>query len=380
MILHDSRAPMTLPTEPKPPRTTFPSPWLDLAVRLSLIAGLVAWSASIVRPFLSPMIWGAVLAVTMHPLYERTSRALGGRRKIVAVSFVLLPLLLFTAPIIFIAESLVDDVLRLNHAYQSGEAFVPPPNPNLKDLPFVGERLFKLWSSAHQDLHATMERLSPQLLEFRASALVFVRGFAAVLVTLLFSLIVMAVFLLTSEQAARSVRGLSIRVAADHGDQLVSLARDTIRSVAKGIVGVAFIQAILGGLGCVVAGVPMAGLWTVLMLVFAVAQLPTMLVLLPLIFYVFQNSSAPVAIAFAIWSVLVGLIDNVLKPMLMGRGVEAPMLIVFLGAIGGMISAGVLGLFVGPVVLVVTFTLAEAWARQVPQPVVLDGQTDGPLP
>jgi predicted PurR-regulated permease PerM len=146
--------------------------------------------------------------------------------------------------------------------------------------------------------------------------------------------------------------------------------------VAKGIVGVALIQALLGGVGCVVAGVPMAGLWALVILVLAVAQLPTIFVLLPLIYYVFQNSSTPVAIVFAIWSILVGLVDNVLKPLLMGRGVEAPMLIVFLGAIGGLLSAGVLGLFVGPVVLVVTFTLAQAWARQVPEPDVNDRPSD----
>jgi predicted PurR-regulated permease PerM len=359
---------MTTPTESEPPRDTLPSPWLDLTVRLALIAGLVAWSIQIIRPFFSPLIWGAVLAVTVHPFYEKVSRALGGRNKSVAVSFVIVPLLLFAAPVIVIAESLVDDVMRLNHAYQSGEALIPPPNPTLKDFPIAGERLFSLWTSAHEDLHATIGRLSPQLLELRASVLAFARGITALLFTFLFSLIVMAAFLLTSEQMAKTTRGLSIRVAGNHGDPLVSLARDTIRSVAKGIVGVALIQALLGGVGCVVAGVPMAGLWALVILVLAVAQLPTIFVLLPLIYYVFQNSSTPVAIVFAIWSILVGLVDNVLKPLLMGRGVEAPMLIVFLGAIGGMLSAGVLGLFVGPVVLVVTFTLAQAWARQVPEP------------
>src|SRR5690606_26421249 len=273
---------------------------------------------------------GAVLAVTVHPLYETISRTLGDRRKTVAISFVLLPLLLFAAPVVVIAESLVDDVQRLNHAYQSGEALLPPPNASLKDLPFAGERLFNLWASAHQDLHATISRLSPQLLQLRASVLGFARGMTMLLVTFLFSLVVMAAFLLTSDQAAKTTRGLSIRVAGTRGDPLVSLARDTIRSVAKGIVGVALVQALLGGLGCLAAGVPLAGLWTLVILVLAVAQLPTLLVLLPLVIYVFQSSSTPIAIAFAVWSMLVGLVDNVLKPLLMGRGVEAPMLIIFL--------------------------------------------------
>lgn len=364
-------------SEGDPSPRTLTSPWLDLAVRLVLIAALVSWSVQIVRPFFSPMIWGAVLAVTMYPLYEKAARALGGRNKSVAVTFVVLPLLVFTIPVVVIAESLADDVLRLNQAYQSGEPLVPPPSPTLKSLPFLGQRLFDLWTSAHQDLHATLERFSPQVQELRESAVGFVRGIAVLLVKLLFSLIVMAALLVTSERAAQTARGLSVRVAGQRGDQLVSLARDTIRSVAKGIVGVALIQALLGGLGCVVAGVPMAGLWTFLMLILAVAQLPTLLVLLPLAFYVFQHSSPLVFIAFAIWSGMVGLIDNVLKPILMGRGVEAPILVVFLGAIGGMVSAGILGLFVGPVVLVVTFTLIQTWAAEVPEPVPLEKPTDG---
>lgn len=355
-----------------------PSPWLDLAVRLALIAGLVAWSFVIVQPFMSPIIWGTVLAVTMYPLYERISRALGMRHKTVAVFFVLIPILVIALPLIFFADSLVEDVMRLNHAYQSGEIFIPAPDPRLRSIPFGGGRAFKLWSSAHEDLQATIERLSPQIHDLRQQALGLVKGFAAAVVKLIFSLIVMAALLITGEQAGKTTRGLSVRVAGSHGDKLVSLARDTIRSVAKGIVGVALIQALLAGLGCVVAGVPMAGLWTFLILVLSIAQLPTIVVLVPLMIYVFQHASLPIAIAFMIWSILVGMIDNVLKPLLMGRGVEAPMLVVFLGAIGGMISAGVLGLFVGPVVLVVTFTLGQSWARLVPEPSAQRETLDAP--
>lgn len=370
---------MNTSSELERPSEPLYSPWLDLAVRLAFMASLVAWSVQIVRPFFAPMVWGAVLAVTVRPLFETTSRILGGRRKTAAAIFVLVPLALFTVPIVLIAESLVDDVTRLNQAYQSGALLIPPPSPELKNVPFAGERLFKLWDSAHADLHATVERLAPQLAEFRESILDFVRGVASLLVLLLFSLIVMAIFLLTSKTVGRTVRGLGVRIAGEYGDRLVSLSRDTVRSVAKGIVGVALIQSVLAGLGCVVAGVPMAGLWTVLVLVFAIAQLPTFLVLLPIAFYVFQHSSTPVAIMFLIWSALVGLLDNVLKPMLMGRGVEAPMLVVFLGAIGGMISAGVIGLFIGPVVLVVTFSMIQGWARLVPSPEA-KGEADAASP
>lgn len=367
---------MTTQEPDAPPRDELSSPWLDLAVRLALIAGLLTWSVFIIRPFLNPMIWGSILAVTMFPLYARATHMLGDRRALTAALFVVVPLVVFAIPLVLLVESVTQDVIRLNHAYQDGELLLPPPQESARALPLIGEQLYSLWSEAYRDLSATVERLSPQLHQVRDSAIDFVRQMAGFLLTLLFSLIVMGVLLVAREQAEKTARGLSIRIAGSHGDRLVSLARDTTRSVAKGIVGVAALQAVLGGLGCVIAGVPMAGIWTLTILVFAVAQVPTLLVLGPAVFYVFQHGSLPIAICFAIWSLLVNLLDNVLKPLWMGRGVEAPMLVVFLGAIGGMLAMGILGLFVGPVVLVVTFTLGRSWARLAPQPEVVPPLTD----
>lgn len=354
-------------TEPSSEKPSLPSPWLDLAIRLALMAGLLAWSFVIVKPFLSPVIWGAVLAVTVYPLFQRTSAALGGRRKITATLFVLVPLFVLSAPLVALTETLVEDVLELNDAYKAGTLAVPEPNPDVGKWPVVGERVLTLWTSAHEDLPGTVEKITPQLLAFREKAVAFARGIATVLVILFFSLLVMAGFLLTADGSERTVRGLSVRIAGANGDALVALARDTTRSVAKGIVGVASIQALLAGVGCLVAGVPGAGVWAVLVLILAIAQLPTLIVLGPLAIYVFSRESVGVALAFTIWCVIVGLLDNVLKPILMGKGVEAPMLVVFLGAIGGMVASGPMGLFVGPVVLVVTFTLIQSWANLSPK-------------
>lgn len=377
MTLRPSDQPAADQPEADRPATAQPpvsSPWLDLAIRLALLGGLVAWSFWIVKPFLSPIIWGGILAVSMGPLFEKACAALGGRRKTTAALFVLVPLLVFSVPVIVLSETLVRDILDLNEAYKAGTLTVPEPKPEVKSFPIIGERLFVLWDSAAHDLRGTVEKLTPQVLGFRDEAVAFARSIATVLVILFFSLIVMAAFLFAAEETGRVLRGLSVRVAGSHGDRLVTLARDTTRSVAKGIVGVAAIQAVLAGVGCLVAGVPGAGLWTVLVLVVAIAQIPTFLILGPLVAYVFAKASFGVAILFAVWSLIVSLIDNVLKPLLLGQGVEAPMLVVFLGAIGGVISSGPMGLFVGPVVLVVTHNLIHSWAALSPAPKIIEAE------
>jgi predicted PurR-regulated permease PerM len=348
------------------PRVPILTPWLDLALRLGLLVGLLSWSLFIVRPFLAPMIWGTILAVTLFPLYEKLTGALKGRATLVAVAFSVVPIVISAFPAIALTQSLIEDVLWLDAAYHKGQLVVPPPRAELREIPLIGDRLFAAWNSAHTDLEATIHRLAPQLLEFRASALNFVRGLVGFLITALFSLVVMGFLLAHAYALIATAQGLSHRIAGDRGDQLLRLARDTTRSVAKGIVGVALLQAILGGAGCAAAGVPLAGIWTVLILILGVAQISTIFVLGPAMFYVFQKESLFVALAFAVWSILVGLMDNVLKPLWMGRGVAAPMLVIFLGAIGGMLGTGLLGLFVGPVILVVTYTLVQAWARAAP--------------
>ena len=157
------------------------------------------------------------------------------------------------------------------------------------------------------------------------------------------------------------MRNLSNRLAGDYGDELIDLSISTVRSVAVGVLGIAFIQAMLGAAGMMFVGVPAVGLWALAILVVAIAQLPPILILGPVAIYVFSVESTTVAVVFLVWSILVSFSDMVLKPLLLGRGVEVPMLVILLGAIGGMISAGIIGLFLGAVVLTLAYKLFIAW-------------------
>jgi len=347
--------------------------WADVGVRLVIVAGLLVWSFLIVRPFISVVIWGAILGVALHPTYVRLVDKVGGRRKSAAAALVLAILALLMIPTLVLTDSLLDGVSRLNSAYEAGDLRIPAAPDGVADIPFVGSRVAEAWDLASTDFVAATEQIRPQLEAAREFIVATAADAATASLKLLFSLVVMAGLLATAPKMDRGVRQFAARVSGERGERLVTLARDTIRSVTRGILGVAVIQAVLGGLGCLVVGVPAAGLWSLLILVLCVAQLGPILILGPIAIYVFKTEPTWIAVAFLVWSIAVAMLDNILKPLLLGRGVGAPMLVVFVGAIGGMLLSGLVGLFVGPVVLVVTYTLVQSWvAPPAPQTVMAD--------
>ena len=173
--------------------------------------------------------------------------------------------------------------------------------------------------------------------------------------------IIAAVLLANARSGQRFAHALAEKLAGERGEELTTLARATVSSVATGIVGVALLQSVLAGIGFVAVGLPAAGLWAVMVLLFAVVQLPIPIVMIPIIVYVFSSASTPVAVVFTIWAVFVSLIDNFLKPILFGRGAQVPTLVIFIGAIGGMLTSGIIGLFTGSVILAVGYALFRAW-------------------
>ena len=339
---------------------------IETSIRVGLIALLVFWCFLVVRPFIQPIVWGVILAIAIQPAYLRLGRVLGGRERLSAAILVVGSLLLLIVPSVLITTSLVESAMELAGALKEGELKVPPPPAPVADWPIIGERLHAFWGTASRNLEAAIGQAGPvvkaiglRLLEGGAAA-----GFGIVMFAL--SIVIAGVLLSYGDRATDAARRIARRLVPERGDELVELTGNTVQSVTRGILGVALIQAVLSGVGLLVAGVPAAGLWVLLILLLAVVQIPTLLLLGPIIVYVFATGSTMVAVLFAIWSIAVGLSDNVLKPMLLGRGVDVPMLVIFLGAIGGFILQGIVGLFVGAVVLAVGFTLFKAWIEDVP--------------
>ena len=330
-------------------------------IRLSLLALLVFWCLQILRPFIDPIIGGAVIAIAVHSPYTKLTSALGGRPRVAASVLVIVALLILIVPAVALGASLVETASDLSEGFAADEITVPPPPDAIASWPIVGDRLHAVWLGASQNLESALVKLAPQLKDAGLAVIGAVGDLGWGLVMFIVAIIIAGALLPHREGAVNLADKAASLVAGERGPELAELAASSIQSVTKGVIGVALIQSVLAGLGMLAAGVPGAGLLALLILILAVMQLPAMLVLIPVILYVFATSSTAVAVVFAIWAVLVGGSDNVLKPLLMGRGSRVPMLVLFLGSLGGFISSGILGLFLGAVILSLGYTVFMAW-------------------
>jgi predicted PurR-regulated permease PerM len=331
------------------------------ALRLGVLFVVLYWCYQILAPFLPFIIWGGIIAVATHPLHESLSARLGGRTKLSATLITLLGLVILTVPMVVLTESLVHSSMDLAAKLSEGSLHVPPPPDRVEALPIVGEQLHSTWSLAAENLSAALQRFGPQLKAFSGTLIATAGGAAGAFLQLFFSMIIAGVFLAAKEGSAAAVRSVMGWLVVERSSELLLLFETTIRSVAKGVLGVAIIEATLSAIGLVIADVPAAGLWTLLILILSIAQLPPLLPLIPLAAYVIATADPVSAIVFVIISAAVVLVDTILKPLLLGRGTDAPMLVILMGAIGGMIVAGIVGLFIGAVVLVLGWEIAQYW-------------------
>ena len=334
---------------------------IEVAIRLGVLLLIVVWCLQIVAPFLGIVIWALIIAIAIDPPYQRICNALGGRRNLTATIFVLVGLAALIVPAVLLTETLVVGATRYAGALTSGSLSVPPPPDKVAAWPVVGERVHAAWLLASENLGAALARAGPHLGAV-SRWLLRAAGSAGVgMLQLVASLIIAGILLTRAEVRQGSLDRIAARLAGERGPELARLAQSTVQSVVQGICGVAVIQAVLGGLGFIVAGVPAAGFWALLVLISAIVQLPVAIVMIPPVLLVFSSATTSVAAGFAVWCLFVSLVDNVLKPILFGRGAKVPMLVVFLGAIGGMLSMGIIGLFLGAVVLSLGYELFSVW-------------------
>lgn len=335
----------------------------EATIRVGLVVLLAYWCFHIFQPFFQTIVWGIIIAVAIHPVYLRLKDSLGGRGKLAATLITLLAFVLLIVPILLLSGTVFDAAQMLSTGLRDGSLHVPPPPEKVNSWPIVGQHLYGTWSLASTNLEAALSKMAPHLKGLGAWLLGSAAGTGASILKFVISIIIAGVLLAQADKGHHAAQALAARLAGQKGGELVGLAAATVRSVTQGILGVALIQSILSGLGCLVAGVPGAGLWALLVLLLAIVQLPSLLVLGPIIIYVFSMADTVTAVLFMVWSLLVGLSDNFLKPILLGRGVEVPMVVVFIGAIGGFITSGIIGLFVGATILTLGYKLFLAWLR-----------------
>jgi predicted PurR-regulated permease PerM len=345
------------------PDKTYLNRAVEVSIHIGLFVALAAGCLVILSPFISVIVWGLIIAIAGHPSYCRLQKLVRGRGGVASVLFTVLLLAVLIVPIALLAQTFVDGFQTLGVRLHHETLTIPPPPPSIATWPIVGKRLSDLWRLASDNLSAAIQSFAPQLKTAANGLLAAAAGVGLGVLQFFVSIIIAGFLLANSEQCARVSRSVAIRFFGNKGEEFEALAGATVRSVTNGILGVAVIQSLLAGLGFLVVGIPGAGLCTLIFLIAAVLQAGS-LALVPAVIYVFATAPTAKAIVFLIWCVFVALIDNVLKPLLLGRGVPVPIVVIFLSAIGGFMAIGIIGLFIGPIVLSVGYKLLLAWLDQ----------------
>jgi len=332
---------------------------MEVSLRVGLAALLVIACLLILKPFLPVIAWGFIIAIASYPVFLKIQGSLGGRSGLSATLYALILLAILIIPVALLAHSLLESVQTLSAQMNEGTLALPAPPESIASWPIIGARLYDLWKAASNDLAAVALQFAPQIKSALPKLLSATAGLGLTVLQFAFAILVAGLLLANAPAASKAARSLFVRIFEEKGPELQELVSSTVRSVTNGILGVAIIQTIGAALGFFVAGLPGAGLWAVIFLIGAVLQVG-MLVMIPAIIYMFAIASTTKAVIFAIWCIIVGAGDAVLKPLLLGRGVAVPIAVVFLGAIGGFVVMGIIGLFVGAVVLSVGYKLFMA--------------------
>jgi predicted PurR-regulated permease PerM len=334
---------------------------VESALRIGLIFILLAWAFNITRPFIIPIVWGGIIAIALLPVTLKLKQALGGRQKTAAAVITILSITVLIVPTVILSSSLLETGQTISTAIEKGEMKVPPPPAEVAEWPVIGEPTHQFWSLASRNLEAALKKVEPQLKELGMWLIGTIGGGVVGILMFLISLLIAGVLLGASDSVIAGLKKLASRVAGVKGPEWVDMSADTVRSVVQGVLGVAVIQSILASIGLFLIDVPAAGLWALLVLLLAVVQLPPLLILGPIVVYVFTYADTTPAIIFAVWSMIVSVSDSFLKPLLLGRGLDIPMPVILIGAIGGMLLDGFIGLFVGAVVLAIVYKLFGEW-------------------
>lgn len=334
---------------------------IDLIIRIVIIVLLIVWCIMIILPFIIPVIWGVILAITLYPLYKKLLNLLRGRKALASAITTCILLLLLIVPLVWIISSVVDSSIQFITSLREQTLVIPPPKSSVADWPLIGEPVYNTWLMVTTNIEGVIRQYSDQLISAGDKFLGAIKSAASNFMLLIFSIIISGILLASSEKSERGMMSFASRIGGVKGTEFIDLIVITIRNVAKGILGVAFIQFILLGAAYVIAGVPFAGLWAICVLLLSIVQLPSGIVSIPIIIYLFTVREPLPAVLWTVLIIVLSLSDNFLKPWLMGMGAPVPMLVIFLGAIGGMIMSGFIGLFTGAIILSLGYKLAMIW-------------------
>lgn len=338
----------------------------DITIRMFFLYLIIAWCLLIMLPFVHILLWGLILGIAFLPVHNSLTKIFGGKAKLASVSIVLLSLVVIIIPSLLFLDSVIHGVKELGEAYHAGALTIPPPSEKVKSWPLIGEKIYDAWLAGSNNLEQFIIKYKDQLTGIGKK----VGGGLLSATSGIFQMIgavIIAGILLVVQGLGESVRKFFRKIAGKNGDHFADIAKLTIGNVVKGVLGVALIQALLIGIGFLLAGIPLAGLWTILVLVLAILQLPAIIIIIPIAFFMFSEKETLPAVIWTGYLVLAGLSDNVLKPVLLGKGAPVPMLVIFIGVVGGFIFSGFIGLFTGAIVMSIGYKLYVGWINSTEQ-------------
>lgn len=349
--------------ETRKPEPSVDARVIDIAVRLGVLGLFAYFSLQLVAPFFLFLLWAVVLTVALYPVYGWLAARLGGRKVLSAVLVTFVCLAIVIGPVAVLVVSLADTLQGWLHGLSAGALKLPPLPEKLATLPLVGDKIAAAWTHAASGLSDVITRVGPMLVPAGGRILSVLAGLSGAVLFFIISIILSGCLFVRGPALARGAKRFADRIIAPRGAEFVDLAGATIRNVSRGVIGVAVIQGLLTGILLIVFAVPLAGVLTFVALFLCIIQIGPALVIIPTIIWAWSSWELVPALLFTVLMVPVMLVDNVLRPILMSRGLDVPMLVILIGVLGGTIAYGLIGLFLGPVVLAVFYELVIAWVK-----------------
>jgi len=338
------------------------------ALRIGFVGLLIILSYLILKPFLVVVMWGIIIAVGIYPLFKKFAALLGNRKKLASTIITVFALAILIIPSYYLMESTIDGIQNLAAELEEGTFKVPPPSENIAEWPLIGKPVYDTWKLTSVNIESAIKAFEPQIKELASNILSGVLGLGSTVLLSLVSIIIAGALLVKAESAEIAARKAFKVLIGKKGEGFTELASATIRSVVQGVLGVAIIQSVVSGIVMLIFDIPLAGLWALIVLFLAIIQLPPILILGPVAAYAFTILDTTSAIIFLVLSIIISMSDAFLKPIFLGRGVDVPTLVILLGAIGGMMLSGIIGLFVGAVILALAYKVYQALLEETSLP------------
>jgi len=339
---------------------------INITIEVTLLFGLLYLCFMIIKPFVAIGFWALIIAVSIYPLYARLVKAMKGRTTWAAVIITFIMMSIIVVPGEMFVQSVVEGVIKNAPDIESQKFTIPLPDESVRDWPIIGKFVYEKWKDLSNHTVETLTAYTPQLKSVGQWIIEAIKDIGIAFIQFFIAVILAGILLATSDKGANFIRMLYSKVIGEKGIEFAKLTEVTIRNVTNGVLGVALAQSLLAGTIFLLAGVPLAGLWALLCFVLAAAQIGPGPVIFGVIAYLFITQSTFFAIAWTIPLILVTFVDNILKPLLMGKGAQVPMMVIFIGSIGGFILSGILGLFLGAIILAIGYKLLLSWIDETP--------------